>query len=198
MAVCSSAWAYFSPSTCLPCFWPVGKTGGKVETLDPPLLRGGSGRGWGESDLARSERPPWGRERWVPVRVSGPWASPLETNPSPSTFFPRRETPIASGLGEPLGSWREARAVGWRGWKAGQPSRGLRRLLPFWFASGFCPCRQRKKSLLVAVDRACPESGTCRGSGWGGLSALWCGGDIGGWCPWGLEEAGALGCSDRE
>ena len=27
------------------------------------------------------------------MRVSGPWASPLETNPSPSTFFPSRETP---------------------------------------------------------------------------------------------------------
>lgn len=37
--------------------------------------------------------PPWGRGRQVPVRVSGPWASPLETNPSSSTFFPSRETP---------------------------------------------------------------------------------------------------------
>ena len=85
LVVCSSAWAYFSPSTCLPCSWPVGKTGGTVEPLDPPLLRG--------NGLARSEHPPWGRGRRVPVRVSGPWASPLETNPSPSIFFPSRETP---------------------------------------------------------------------------------------------------------
>lgn len=47
----------------------------------------------------------------------------------------------------------------------GRPAESRRTfLLPFWFASGFCPCRQRKKSLLVAMDQACPESGTSRGS----------------------------------
>uniref|UniRef100_A0A2K6UK09 SID1 transmembrane family member 2 n=1 Tax=Saimiri boliviensis boliviensis TaxID=39432 RepID=A0A2K6UK09_SAIBB len=30
---------------------------------------------------------------------------------------------------------------------------------PIWVACGFCPCRQKKKTLLVAIDRACPESG---------------------------------------
>lgn len=62
--------------------------------------------------------------------------------------------------------------MGWRGWKAGQLSKGVILAPPLWFASGFCPYRQRKKTLLVAMDRACPESGTSRGPGQGGPSLL--------------------------
>uniref|UniRef100_A0A2K6C2F6 SID1 transmembrane family member 2 n=1 Tax=Macaca nemestrina TaxID=9545 RepID=A0A2K6C2F6_MACNE len=39
------------------------------------------------------------------------------------------------------------------GWPKGSLS------CPIWVAFGFCPCRQKKKTLLVAIDRACPESG---------------------------------------
>lgn len=60
-------------------------------------------------------------------------------------------------------------------------------VLPRGFASGFCPCRQRKKTLLLAVDRACPESGT-GGPGWEGrvLCVLGCG-----WLPQGQRRLSA-------
>lgn len=83
--------------------------------------------------------------------------------------------------------------MGWRGWKAGRPSIGGILVLPLWFASGFCSCRQRKKTLLVAMDRACPESGTSRGPGQGGQSLL-CAlldGSLGGWR--GKGQRGLLG-----
>lgn len=74
----------------------------------------------------------------------------------------------------------ERQGYGVEGVKGGQPSwRDARPAL--WFASGFCPCRQRKKTLLLAVNRACPESGTYRGLGGRAECARCFGGDSGGW-----------------
>lgn len=146
-----------------------------MELLGPPLFWGGSGRGYGGDGLAGSEQAqsslphhPRGMGRQLPVRVCGPWALLLETTPPPSFLAKQGDPTLLPGLGGTLRSWLEDRVMGWIGWKAGRPGIGGILVLSLWFASGFCPCRQKKKTLLVAMDRACPESGTFRGPGWAG------------------------------
>ncbi|XP_030650656.1 SID1 transmembrane family member 2 isoform X3 [Nomascus leucogenys] len=55
--------------------------------------------------------------------------------------------------------WDIGMRVEWRGRRKSQPHTEGSLSCPIWVACGFCPCRQKKKTLLVAIDRACPESG---------------------------------------
>lgn len=113
-------------------------------------------------------------------------------------LLPQQGDPtLLPSLGGPLGLWREARAVGWSGWKAGRPSRGQRLLLPSGLPLDSVPAGKGRRAFwwpwTEPAQKAVPTEGL------GGEGCLLCGvGDSGGWFPWGLEEAGVLGCSDRE
>ena len=158
------------------------------------------------SGVGRAGEPAWrdlSQPRLVLCTIMGHRRSvvpgPLLWKPAPPlNLLPKQGNPtLLPSLGGALGHrWRAGLGDGEGGRQASRPGRTL--FLPLWFASGFCSCRQRKKTLLVAMDRACPESGTSKGRGQGGQSVL-CAlvdGSLGGWR--GRGQLGASGCSDWE
>lgn len=85
--------------------------------------------------------------------------------------------------------------MGWRGGRRASPAEDAL-LLPFWFASGFCPQQAKGGRAFQAVTE--PAQKAAPAEGLGGEGCLLCGVEriaVDG-APWGLEEAGALGCSD--
>lgn len=104
--------------------------------------------------------------------------------------YPQQETPHCFQPGRTPGVVEGGQGCGMERVEGGPAQqKGRRLLLPFWFASGFCPRRQRRRrAFWWPWTGHCPERYLQRV--WvGGLSALWCGEDSGGWCPWGLEES---------
>lgn len=160
----------------------------------PPVL------GWVEQDVSQPRIVPHaiaGHRKAGPFE--GSWFTrPLLWKPTPPlNLLPKQGNPILfPSLGGTFRSQMEDRVMGWRGWKAGQLSKGGILAPSLWFASGFCPYRQRKKTLLVAMDRACPESGTSRGPGQGGpvCFVFWWTVPFGGWRRKGWLAAS--GCPD--